>query len=430
MVLKVEILDQISKGRRNSILQRSMVDISDVYAGVRDIVFSVREYGDAITLDHYKKLKDDISEEDLLVKREEVDKAYDGVDSKVVDALRTAAKNIEKFHRAQLERDMWSIEIVEGVIAGRLTRPMDVVGAYLPGGKAVYPSSALMTIIPARVAGVKKIVACTPPGMGMKVDNLLLVACDIAGVDQLFKIGGPWAIASMAFGTKLVPKVDKIVGPGNKYVTAAKMITFGIVDIDSPAGPSEVLILADETADPRFVAIDLLSQVEHDEDNAGVLVTTSEDLAKSVCEVINGAIEKLPRSEVIKKALERHSAVLVAKDLDSAIDFVNEYASEHLEIITRDPISVLPKIRHAGSIFLGPYAPVPAGDYASGTNHVLPTGLCARMFSGLSVDDFIKKPTYQYLTKDGLRQIKDVIITLAEAEGLYAHAQSIKERFS
>ncbi len=428
-VINIEFLNSILDDRKKAILKRSMEDISSIYQDVREIVLDIQKHGDAVALRHYKKLKQDISPDDLIVKKEEIKKAYDSIDKKLVDALKIAAENIEKFHRAQLERDMWSTEIMDGIIAGRLIRPMDIIGAYLPGRKAIYPSSVLMTIIPAKVAGVEKIIACTPPDEGMIASESTLVAADIAGADQIFKIGGPWAIASMAYGTEMVPKVDKIVGPGNKYVTAAKMLVFGIADIDSPAGPSEVLILADETANPQYVAIDLLSQVEHDEDNAGVLVTTSSKLAEEVCNIINEQIENMPRKDIIKEALRRHSAVLIAKDITEAIDFTNEYATEHLEIITEEPFAILPKIKHAGSIFLGPYAPVPVGDYASGTNHVLPTGQCARMFSGLSVDDFIKKPTFQYLTKKGLSHLKDTVVTIAEAEGLYMHARTIKERF-
>jgi histidinol dehydrogenase len=233
----------------------------------------------------------------------------------------------------------------------------------------------------------------------------------------------------MAYGTDIIPKVDKIVGPGNKYVTAAKMLVFGQVDIDSPAGPSEVLILADETADARLTAIDMLSQVEHDEEAAAVLVTTDETLAHKVCDIIATEFADIPRQAIITAALKNHSAVIVASDLQEAIDFTNEYASEHLQVVTKEPFSILPRIKHAGSIFLGQYAPVPVGDYASGTNHVLPTGQCAKMFSGLSVDDFIQKPTFQYLTKDGLEKLKDAVITLAEAEGLYMHAEAVRERF-
>jgi histidinol dehydrogenase len=286
-----------------------------------------------------------------------------------------------------------------------------------------------MDIVPARVAGVETVIACTPPNEGMVASQATIVAADIAGADQVFKIGGPWGIASMAHGTESVPKVHKIIGPGNSYVTAAKMIVFGEIDIDSPAGASEVLILADETADPRFVAVDFLSQVEHDESNAGVLVSTSVELAEEVCNIINGEIDEMPRNEIIKISLSQNSAVLIADSMEEAIDFTNDYATEHLQIVTEEPFAILPRIRHAGSIFLGPYAPVPVGDYASGTNHVLPVGQCAKMFSGLSVDDFVKKPTFQYLTKEGLSKLKDTVITIAEAEGLYMHARAVKERF-
>lgn len=428
-ILKPEYLNKLSHERTKAILKRSMIDVSSVYLETREILMDVRAGGDVVSCEHYTKYKADISPQDFVVTEEEIASAYEAIDDNVIEQLKFAAANIEKFHQAQREHEMWSIEIMDGIIAGRLVRPMDIVGVYLPGRKASYPSSVLMTIIPASVAGVNTIVACTPPDEGITANNATLVASDIAGVDHIFKIGGPWAIASMAYGTELVPKVDKIVGPGNKYVTAAKMLAFGEVDIDSPAGPSEVLILADETADARLTAIDMLSQVEHDEDAAAVLVTTDEKLAHRVCEIIENELKNIPRREIMTVALKRYSAALVANDIKEAIEFTNEYAAEHLQIVTKDPFGILPRIKHAGSIFLGHYAPVPAGDYASGTNHVLPTGQCARMFSGLSVDDFIKKPTFQYLTKHGLEQLKDAIVTLAETEGLYMHARAVRERF-
>jgi histidinol dehydrogenase len=264
----------------------------------------------------------------------------------------------------------------------------------------------------------------------MTANPATLVAADIAGCDRIFKVGGPWGVAGLAFGTDTMPRVDKIVGPGNKYVTAAKMLVYGQVDIDSPAGPSEALILADETGKADLITVDFLSQVEHDPDSAAVLVTTSPELARQVCDRINQEYETLPRKEVFESSLAKHSYVLVARDMDQAIAFTNEYAAEHLQIMTRDPFITLNRIKHAGSIFMGPYAPVPVGDYASGTNHVLPTGQCARMFSGLSVDDFIKKPTFQYLSREGLESLKDVVVTLAEAEGLPIHARAIKARFN
>jgi len=424
-----ERIDTLGPKKIKAIMERSKEDISSIYDETRRIVEDVRDNGDAVSLAHYRKHKKDISSTDIEATKEEINHAYKQVPAKVVDCLKRASDNIIRFHQAQLEREMWSIEVADGIIAGRVTRAMDIVGCYIPGGRAVYPSSILMTVLPARVAGVGKVVAVTPPDKGMKVHPVILVAADVARCDAIFKIGGPWGIASLAYGTETIPRVDKIVGPGNKYVTAAKMIVFGQVDIDSPAGPSEVLILADDSGDAKLIALDLLSQVEHDPDSAAVLITPYKKLAKDVCNIINREFDSLPRKEILKSSLTRHSHILIAADMDQAIDFANEYATEHLQIITRDPFITLNRIRHAGSIFLGPYAPVPAGDYASGTNHVLPTGRCARMFSGLSVDDFIKKPTFQYLSKEGLAGLRDVIVTLAEAEGLPLHAKAVKARF-
>ncbi|MBL7202844.1 MAG: histidinol dehydrogenase [Desulfobacteraceae bacterium] len=429
MKITPEKIDDLSPERRKSVMERSMDDISSIFEDVRGIVDDVKNRGNAVALEHYKKHKADITTSDLEVTREEIQEAYNIVGAEVVECLKTAALNITKFHQAQLEREMWSIEVSEGILAGRVTRAMDIVGCYVPGGTAAYPSSVLMTVLPAKVAGVGQTVAVTPPKKGMLGNPATLVAADIAGCDRIFKVGGPWGVAGLAYGTETMPRVDKIVGPGNKYVTAAKMLVYGQVDIDSPAGPSEALILADETGDPELIALDFLSQLEHDPDSAAVLVTPSEGLASAVCEIIEREYESLPRKDIFESSLSKHSYVLIAKDMEQAIDFTNEYAAEHLQIMTYDPFITLNKIKHAGSIFMGPYAPVPVGDYASGTNHVLPTGQCARMFSGLSVDDFIKKPTFQYLSKEGLASLKDTVITLAEAEGLPIHARAVKARF-
>ncbi|MBC8417432.1 MAG: histidinol dehydrogenase [Desulfobacterales bacterium] len=429
MKIAPEKINDLGPERRKAVMERSMEDISSIFEDVRVIVNDVKNRGNAVALEHYRKHKADIAPPDLEVSAEEIREAYRVVDPKIVECLKTAARNITKFHQAQLEREMWSIEVSEGVLAGRVTRAMDIVGCYIPGGTAVYPSSVLMTVLPAKVAGVGKIVAVTPPSKGMVANTATLVAADIAGCDRIFKVGGPWGVAGLAYGTETMPRVDKIVGPGNKYVTAAKMLVYGQVDIDSPAGPSEALILVDETGDPELIAVDFLSQIEHDPDSAAVLVTASEGLAAKVCEIIDREYDTLPRKEIFASSLSKHSYVLIAEDMDQAIDFTNEYAAEHLQILTRDPFITLNRIKHAGSIFMGPYAPVPVGDYASGTNHVLPTGQCARMFSGLSVDDFIKKPTFQYLSKQGLAGLKDTIVTLAEAEGLPMHAMAVKARF-
>ncbi len=422
-------IDDLTPKKYKSVMKRSMEDISSIYEDVRKIMEDIKTRGDAVTLAHYQKHKADISPSDLEASSDEIQAAYDQLDQKVVECLKVAAENIIKFHTAQLEREMWSIEVKEGILAGRITRPMDIVGCYIPGGTAVYPSSILMTVLPAKVAGVDHIVAITPPVKGMRANPATLVAADIAGCDRIFKVGGPWGVAGLAYGTESMPRVHKIVGPGNKYVTAAKMLVYGQVDIDSPAGPSEALLLADESGDAKLIAVDFLSQVEHDPDSAAVLVTISEKLAHEVCDIIKREYDTLDRKKILTSALNKHSYVLVAKDMDQAIAFTNEYAAEHLQILTKDPFITLNRIKHAGSIFMGPYAPVPVGDYASGTNHVLPTGQCARMFSGLSVDDFIKKPTFQYLSQKGLQNLKDTVITLAEAEGLPIHARAVKARF-
>jgi len=429
MRIRPRRMGDLHAGELQSILERSAVDISAVYEHVRKIVEDVKARGDESLLDAAKEFKSDVSVSDLQASSQEVEAAYGQVDSAVVEALRLAARNILRFHEAQVENEKWVIEVAPGITAGRIRRPLDRVGCYVPGGRAAYPSTVLMTVLPARAAGVEEVVITTPPGKDMAVNPVTLVAADIAGCSRVFKAGGPWGIAGLAFGTKTLPRVDKIVGPGNKYVTAAKMIVFGQVDIDSPAGPSEDLILADEQADASLIAVDFLSQIEHDPDSAAVLVTTSQTLAEQVCAAIDLEVDSLPRKEIFEASLKKHSHVLVAENLDKAIDFANQYAPEHLQIMTSEPYTVLDRIKHAGSIFLGPYAPVPVGDYASGPNHVLPTGRCARMFSGLSVDDFIKKPTFQHLTREGLAGLKDVVVTLAEAEGLPNHARAVKARF-
>jgi histidinol dehydrogenase len=429
-ILQVEFLTELAPERRQVILSRSQVDVSEVQAEVAEYLEGVRREGDAEFLRQPPKFNAGLTASELEATPEEIEAAYRAVDPQVLTALKTSAGNIEKFHRAQREREMWAMEVQPGILAGRLTRPLNRVGCYIPGGLAAYPSSALMTIIPAKVAGVKEIIAATPPENG--INPAILVAAHLAGAQRIFKIGGAWAIGSLAYGTGLVPRVDKIVGPGNKYVTAAKLLVFGQVDIDSPAGPSEALILADDTAEARYVAVDFLSQVEHDPDAAAVLVTTSGNLAQKAVEIITAELPRLPRREIreiIEAALAKYSTVLVAPSLDEALEFANLYAPEHLQIVTRDPFALLPRTRNAGSIFLGPYAPVPVGDYASGTNHVLPTGGCARMFSGLSVDDFIKKPTFQHFTREALQSLKDTVITLAEHEGLLLHARAVAERF-
>ncbi|MBI4800766.1 MAG: histidinol dehydrogenase [Desulfarculus sp.] len=427
MQLQPEILSQLAPARRGELLSRSMADVSGVYERVRGILEDIRQRGDAANIEEHARLKPGLTASELRVSPQEIEAAYQQVPPAVVEHLGKAAANIRRFHAAQLERPQWQMEVAPGVLAGRKHTPLDSAGCYVPGGRAAYPSTALMTVLPAVVAGVGRVVVCTPPLEGMAVNPYTLVACHIVGVTEIYKLGGPWAVGSLAHGTATVPRVAKIVGPGNKYVTAAKMLVFGRVDIDSPAGPSEALILADRSANPRFLALDFLSQVEHDPDSAAVLVTDHEPLALAVCQEITRLFPSLPRQEILRQA-GRYCAVLKADSMAQAIAFSNQYAPEHLQIVTADPCVTLQEIRHAGSIFLGPWAPVPVGDYASGTNHVLPTAQGAAMFSGLSVDDFIKKPTFQYLSRQGLEALAPTVVTLAEAEGLPIHAMAVKAR--
>lgn len=427
MQLKPESLAGLSPQRKDAIMRRSLEDVSQVNERVRSILDDIQKAGDDANLKEHGKLKPGMTAGDFRVTSQETKEAYAQVPKQVVEHLQKAAANIEKFHRAQLGHPMWQMEVTPGIIAGRKHTPLDVVGCYIPGVRAAYPSTALMTVIPALAAGVPRVVACTPPDEGLKANPFTLVACDLAGVREIYKLGGPWAIGSMAYGTATVPRVAKIVGPGNKYVTAAKMMVFGQVDIDSPAGPSEALILADASAEPRHLALDFLSQMEHDPDAAAVLITDDQALAQALCDEIERIYPKMPRREILDQA-KRHCAVLVAADMESAIEFSNQYAAEHLQIVTAEPFLTLQQIRNAGSIFLGPWAPVPVGDYASGPNHVLPTAQAAMAFSGLSTDQFIKKPTFQYLSKQGLEGIGETVMTLAESEGLPIHAMTVRER--
>ena len=427
MNLRPEKLRDLDAERMKSIMRRSMEDVSAIYESTKAILEDIRQRGDAVNVEHYTKLKGDLKAEDFLAKDEEFEEAYRQVPAEIVGHLKKAAANIQTFHSAQLDRPMWQMEVSPGIIAGRKNTPLDSAGCYVPGRRAAYPSSVLMTILPAVVAGVKRVVVTTPPDDGLIANPYTLVACDIAGVREVYKLGGPWAVGALAYGTDTLPKVSKIVGPGNKYVTAAKMLVYGEVDIDSPAGPSEALLLCDKTANPTYMALDFLSQVEHDPDAAAVLITDDPATAEAVCDELARLYPQVPRHEIIDQAL-RYCAVLVADSMDEALEFTNSYAAEHLEVVTAEPFITLQRIRHAGSIFMGPWAPVPVGDYASGTNHVLPTGQAADRFSGLSVDDFIKKPTFQYLTREGLMSLSDTVMTLAEAEGLPIHAMTVRAR--
>ncbi len=418
-------LEELNEEDMKGLFSRD-VGIQDVLASVNDIIAEVGSKGDE-ALFRYTEKFEGAKLDDLRVSQEEIDAAYEAADERLLEALSQAADNIFAFHSAQKERDLWMTEVSPGVIVGQKVVPLDSVGAYVPGGRAAYPSSALMNVIPARVAGVPRIVVCTPPKADGSVTPLTLVAADMAGADEIYKLGGAQAIAAMAVGTESIERVNKVVGPGNVYVTAAKMLLRGTVEIDFPAGPSEVLIIADRTADPKVIAADMIAQGEHDPKSTSVLVAMDDLLASAVAEELTIQAAVTARSEIVSQSLD-HSAVLVAEDLDEAVDFANAFAPEHLEIITNDPLGTFRSIRHAGSVFLGRYTPVAAGDYASGTNHVLPTSGYARVFSGLNVDHFTKKITVQMITDDGLVGLEETVTTLAEAEGLMAHAESVRKR--
>jgi histidinol dehydrogenase len=391
------------------------------------IINQVKKENDA-ALKKFTKEFDGVMLRDIEVEDIEIEDAYETVKPELIEALENAAANIAAYHGSQVEAGLTLTEVEPGLILGYKVSPIASVGAYVPGGTAAYPSTALMTVIPAKVAGVMEVIVCTPPDKEGKINPLTLVAADMAGADRIFKVGGAQAIAAMAFGTETIPSVDKIVGPGSVYVTAAKMLVRNTVEIDFPAGPSEVVILADETGDAGWIAADMIAQVEHDPKATAILITTSRGVAEKVMEELEAQPKTLPRKDIIEKSLE-HAAILVANHLDEGIVTSDRLAPEHLEIMVADPLGALEKIQHAGSISVGKYAPAAAGDYASGTNHVIPTGGYARMVSGLNVGHFVKKSCVQVISESGLRNLKDTIIKLANAEGFQGHVVSIEKRF-
>ena len=412
-----------------NLLKRSPNSYGKFESAVADILANVKSRGDDALFEYTRNFdKADINPSNIVVTQEEIDEAYSLVDDKLLDVIRKALVNIRDYHEKQKQYS-WFDSKPDGTILGQKVTALSRVGVYVPGGKAAYPSSVLMNVMPAKVAGVEQIVMCTPPDKEGKVYPTTLVAAKEAGVDVIYKVGGAQAIAAMAYGTASVPKVDKIVGPGNIYVALAKKAVFGYVSIDSVAGPSEIMVIADETANPRFVAADLLSQAEHDEMASAILVTTSEELAKKVSAQIDEFLKELSRSEIISKSLENYGYILVADSIDEAIEVANDIASEHLEIVTKDPFNVMTKIKNAGAIFLGEYSSEPLGDYFAGPNHVLPTNGTAKFFSPLSVDDFIKKSSIISYSREALELIHNDIETFAKAEHLTAHANSIHVRF-
>ena len=424
---------KLTKETQNNILEnllkRSPNSYGEFESRVNDIIQNVREKRDEAIFEYTLKFDGaTIDQDNICVTEEEIKEAYEQVDPKLLDVIRKALVNIRDYHAKQKQYS-WFDSDESGIILGQKVTPLKTVGVYVPGGKAVYPSSVLMNVIPAKVAGVSNIIMTTPCGKDGKVYPSTLVAAKEAGVDAIYKVGGAQAIAALAFGTESIPKVDKIVGPGNIYVALAKKAVFGYVSIDSIAGPSEIMVLADETANPRFVAADLLSQAEHDEMASAILVTTSEALAEQVSVEVDKFVTTLSRKEIIRKSLDNYGYILVADTMQDAIDTVNEIASEHLELVTKNPFETMTKIRNAGAIFIGEYSSEPLGDYFAGPNHVLPTNGTAKFFSPLSVDDFIKKSSIIYYSREALEKAHKDIEDFAEAEHLTAHANSVRVRF-
>lgn len=424
---------KLTKETQNNILEnllkRSPNSYGEFESRVNDIIQNVREKRDEAIFEYTLKFDGaTIDQDNIRVTEEEIKEAYEQVDPKLLDVIRKALVNIRDYHTKQKQYS-WFDSDESGIILGQKVTPLKTVGVYVPGGKAVYPSSVLMNVIPAKVAGGSNIIMTTPCGKDGKVYPSTLVAAKEAGVDAIYKVGGAQAIAALAFGTESIPKVDKIVGPGNIYVALAKKAVFGYVSIDSIAGPSEIMVLADETANPRFVAADLLSQAEHDEMASAILVTTSETLAEQVSMEVDKFVETLSRKEIIRKSLDNYGYILVADTMQDAIDTVNEIASEHLELVTKNPFETMTKIRNAGAIFIGEYSSEPLGDYFAGPNHVLPTNGTAKFFSPLSVDDFIKKSSIISYSREALEPVYKDIVQFAECEKLTAHANSIRVRF-
>ena len=413
----------------DDLLKRSPNNYTGYADKVQAIIDDVRERGDEALFEMTKRFDGaDLNVNNIRVTQAEIDEAYTLVDASLIEVIRKAMTNIRVYHEKQRQYG-WFDTTTDGTILGQKVTPLQSTGVYVPGGKAAYPSSVLMNVIPAKVAGVEKIVMVTPPGKDGKVNPGTLVAANEAGADEIYKVGGAQAIAALAFGTASVPKVDKIVGPGNIYVALAKKAVYGYVSIDSIAGPSEILVIADETVNPRYVAADLLSQAEHDELASAILVTTSEKLAGKVQKEIEDFTQVLSRKAIIEKSLENYGHILIASSIDEAVEIANAIASEHLEIVTANPFEVMTKIRNAGAIFIGENSSEPLGDYFAGPNHILPTNGTAKFFSPLSVDDFVKKSSIIYYSREALAAKKDDIIQFAKAESLTAHANSIAVRF-
>ena len=425
----LELTSETKKELLGNLLKRNPGSYTQYENTVNAIIENVRNNGDKALFEYTKEFdKCEITADTIKVTRAEIDAAYAELYDRFIEVMKKSAENIRVFHEKQ-KRNSWIDTKEDGSILGQRILPIEVSGVYVPGGTAAYPSSVLMNVVPAKVAGVERIIMCTPPSKDGKVNPATLVAADIAGVGEIYKVGGAQAIAAMAFGTESVPKADKITGPGNIFVALAKKACFGHVSIDSIAGPSEILVLADESANPRYVAADLLSQAEHDVLASAILITTSRDLARAVSKEIDGFLETLSRADIIRQSLENYGYIFVAENMEDAIDATNAVASEHLEIITKNPFETMTKVKNAGAIFLGEYSSEPLGDYFAGPNHILPTNGTARFFSPLNVDDFVKKTSIISYSRDALSKIHEDIELFAKKEGLTAHANSIAVRF-
>lgn len=410
-----------------SVLFRTQIQAADIDSRVAEIIDTVRRDGDkALTM--YTERFDKVRITDFLVGKQEFEEGLSHIAPEFLRILTRAKERIVNFHAMQ-KRQSQVMNEANGSMLGQLVIPLRRAGVYVPGGKALYPSSVLMNVLPAMVAGVEEIVMVTPPGRDGKVDPRVLAAARVCGVETVYKVGGAQAIAALAYGTETIPRVDKIVGPGNIYVATAKKLVYGQVSVDSFAGPSEILILADDTANPRYVAADMLSQAEHDEMAGAILITDSQQLAEAVSAELEVQTQKAPRREVIEQSLKNRGMILLVRDLKEGVDMANEYAPEHMEICTTDPMSYVPQIRNAGAIFLGNYSPEPLGDYMAGPNHVLPTGGSARFFSPLGVDDFVKKSSLLYMTRNSLLELAEDVMEFAEEEQLFAHANAVRLRY-
>ncbi|MBQ7945061.1 MAG: histidinol dehydrogenase [Lachnospiraceae bacterium] len=425
----VTLTNETKKNLLEDLLKRSTNDYGEYEKIVADIIENVKSRKEEAIFEYSLKFDKCVMTKDtFMVTPEEIQEAYTQIDENFIRVMKDSAANIRAYHEKQ-KRNSWFDAKEDGTILGQKITPMQTVGVYVPGGKAAYPSTTLMNVVPAKVAGVPNIVMTTPAGADGKVNPATLVAADIAGVDKIFKVGGAQAIAALAYGTEMIPKVDKIVGPGNIFVALAKRAVYGHVSIDSIAGPSEILVLADETATPKYVAADLLSQAEHDELASAILVTTSRELAEAVSKEVDVFLSKLSRTEIMQKSLDNYGYILIAPDMETAIEATNEIASEHLEILTKNPFDTMTKIKNAGAIFLGEYSSEPLGDYYAGPNHVLPTNGTAKFFSPLNVDDYVKKSSIISYSREALEKVHKDIELFAEKEGLTAHANSIRVRF-